>query len=81
MPAKLHSCHLKSDEIRDACGCWIMIKAMDNTAVQGNPIITRLPKISSQSRDGLADRLSKLTRFADTPARQEKKMGQHQRIT
>ena len=38
MPVKLHSCRLKSDEILDACGCWIIMKEMDNNAVQGNPI-------------------------------------------
>ena len=76
MPAKLHSCRLKADEIRDACGCWIMIKAMDNKAVQGNPIITRLPKkISSQSRGALENRLSKLTKLADIPAPHEKTNG------
>ena len=59
MPANIHSCCLKSDEIRDASGCWIMIKAMDNNVVQGIPIIYRLTKkISSQSRGALENRLS-----------------------
>ena len=49
---------------------------MDNKVVQGNPIISRLPKkISSQSRGALESRLSKLTQLADIPAPQEKTNG------
>ena len=76
MPAKLHSCRLRPEEIRDACGCWIMLRAMDNNCVHGNPIITQLPKkISSQPRDVLEARLAKLTQLADLPATHESKNG------
>ena len=76
MPDKLRSCRLRPDEIRDACGCWIMLKAIDNNSVHGNPIITQIPKkLSSQPRDVLEARLAKLHQLADLPATHETKNG------
>ena len=76
MPDKLHSCRLRPDEIKDACGCYIMLRAMDNNAVHGNPIITQLPKkLSSQPRDVLEARLAKLHKLADLPVTHETKNG------
>ena len=76
MPDKLHSCRLRPDEIKDACGCYIMLRAMDNNAVHGNPIITQIPKkITSQPRDVLEARLAKLHKLADLPVTHETKNG------
>ena len=76
MPDNLRSCRLRPDEIRDACGCWIMLKAMDNNAVHGNPITTQIPKkLSSQPRAVLEARLAKIHQLSDLPVTHEIKNG------